>query len=227
MAATVFETLQQTLPSTTVVRHVLLVPGIWMPARSMQWMAAHMQRAGFEVRYLGYAGVLGGPQSTLPRLRRALRDVDAVLAHSLGGLMTIEALRLEPDLPPLRVVCLGSPLSGSQVAAHLRSHRMPWAVGRSGGLLQSGCAWPWPGRAQIGAVAGNAGYGVGRVLGCLQAQGNDGTVTVDETRWPGLSDHIQVRASHSGLLVSTAAAQAALRFLQHGRFAAPNQDASE
>ena len=37
----------------------------------------------------------------------------ALVGHSLGGLVALEALRRQPDLPVSRVVCLGSPLRGS------------------------------------------------------------------------------------------------------------------
>lgn len=198
---------------------VLLVPGIWMPGFSMCWLARRLAAAGLMPSVFTYAGVLGGPAVCLPRLCAALAQADAVVAHSLGGLMTIEALRRRPALPPQRVLCLGSPLAGSRVAARLRT-ALPWLVGRSGALLQTGCAWPWPGRAQVGMIAGSRAQGVGRLLGC--GKPGDGTVALEETRWPGLIDHLVLDAGHSGLLFSPAVAAAAIRFLRHGRFSPPS-----
>ena len=58
---------------------VLLVPGIWMPGWSMRWLAKQLAGEGFSPRWLGYAGVSGGPQPTLPRLREAMASADAVV----------------------------------------------------------------------------------------------------------------------------------------------------
>ena len=47
---------------------------------------------------------------------------------------------------------------------------------------------------------------------------SDGTVAVAETRLAGLADHCCVDASHSGLLLSPAAAAQVVCFLREGRF---------
>lgn len=196
---------------------VLLVPGIWMPGWSMRWLAKHLADAGFSPHCLGYAGVFGGPQPTLPRLRAAMAHADAVVAHSLGGLMVLEALRDAPELPVRRVVCLGSPLAGSAVAATLARRRMGFMCGRSGKLLSAGVPFPLSAKVQVGAIAGTSARGVGRMLGMLDGPG-DGTVGVAETRWPGLSAHTTVSASHSGLLFSRTALRQVRVFLREGEF---------
>ena len=66
-------------------------------------------------------------------------------------------------------------------------------------------------------VAGNVARGAGRLLARFDGP-SDGTVAVAETRLPGLSDHVVVRASHSGLLFSDAAVRQAAVFLREGRF---------
>ena len=71
----------------------------------------------------------------------------------------------------------------------------------------------------VGMIAGTLGIGVGRWLGNLGAQ-HDGTVAVEETRCEGLADHLCLRASHTGLLLSRAAARQTAHFLQCGRFQA-------
>lgn len=204
--------------SATPIKRVLLLPGIWMRPWTLHRLKGWLSGEGFAVRTLAYPGVLGGPEPTLARLRLALHEADAVVAHSLGGLMTLEALRAEPQVPVQRVVCLGSPLCGSSVATRLRDRRFGVALGRSADLLVKGCALPWPGHAQVGAIAGSASRGLGRVLGGFPDI-NDGTVGIEETRWSGLADHVVVPASHSGLLFSRPAARQAVHFLRHGRFA--------
>lgn len=202
-----------------VPRRVLLLPGIWMPAWSLRVLGHRLTGQGFSVRTLAYPGVRGGPGPSLRHLLPALREVDAVVCHSLGGLMVVEALRAEPSLPVRRVVCLGSPLQGSAVARALHRRRLGSLLGRSSDLLATGCALPWPGRAEVGMVAGATARGVGVLLNALPDPG-DGTVAIEETRWPGLSDHVVVKASHSGLVCSSAAAGEVAHFLRHGRFRA-------
>jgi hypothetical protein len=49
---------------------------------------------------------------------------------------------------------------------------------------------------------------------------NDGSVVVEETQLDGMTDHIVLPVSHSGLLFSANAALQAIHFLRHGRFRA-------
>jgi len=199
-------------------RHVLLLHGLWMPGMSMGWMARRLQREGFVTSVFAYPGAMAGPRLVLPALARRLAGVEAVVAHSLGGLLTLEALR-QGDFPKLRrVVCLGSPLCGSGAAQGLRTHRATgWALGRAAPLLREGCP-PWDGSAQVGMVAGTRAIGFGRWFARFEGP-SDGTVAVAETRLPGLVDHCSVDASHSGLLFSEAAARQVAHFLREGHFA--------
>ena len=164
---------------------------------------------------------LWNAKSWVAPLALRLRDGEPVnlVGHSLGGLIGLEALRREPSLPVPRLVCIGSPLSGSRTAAVLAARAwMAPVLGRSRALLQRGCE-PWTGPTEIGMVAGNVARGVGRLLACLEGD-SDGTVAVSETRLPGLRDHCVVPASHSGLVLSRAAAVQTACFLRQGRFAA-------
>jgi len=206
-----------TAPAQT--RRVLLLHGIWNARLWLSPLARKLRAAGFEPRIWGYDSVLGGPGRAVPALIEALRDGPPthVVGHSLGGLIALEALQRAPDLPVARVVCLGSPLRGSGTARALGTHR--WSspiLGRSAALLRDGLR-AWDGRAEVGVVAGNVPYGVGRLLAAVGAD-SDGTVGIAETRLPGLCDHCLVAASHSGLVLSPEAARQAVAFLRGGCF---------
>ncbi len=184
----------------------------------MRWLAAGLAKAGFSPEQFVYPTVAGGPEAALPRLAETLSHAPAhVLAHSLGGLVTLTALQREPALSVSRVVCLGSPLCGSAAATGLarRTHTAR-ALGRSADLLRSGCQ-PWRGQAQVGVVAGRVPLGLGQFFGGIRSD-SDGTVAVEETRLAGLSDHVVVAASHSGLLLSAQALRQAIEFFRNGRF---------
>ena len=59
-----------------------------------------------------------------------------LLGHSLGGVVALRMLATYEDAPPGRLVCLGSPLTGSRAAAFL--DRQDWADGLLGSTLLEG-----------------------------------------------------------------------------------------
>lgn len=200
-------------------RRVVLAHGLWMPGASMHWLAARLRAEGFEPRIFSYHGVTETPEQASSRLaERLLGEGEAdIVAHSLGGLVALQALRTQPDLPVARVVCMGSPLAGSGAAAGMAR----WApgggpLGRSASLLHAGIG-RWTGRARVGSLAGCVPHGLGALFAGF-AGDHDGTVAVEETRIEGLADHVVVQASHTGLLFSAAAAAQAVAFLREGRF---------
>lgn len=204
------------------LRRVLLLHGIWNARPWLAPLAARLRAAGFAPRIWGYASVFGGPEQAVPRLIDTLRagPPTHLLGYSLGGLVALEALRRAPDLPVPRVVCLGTPLRGSDTARWLAARRVAGLLlGRSSQALCQGCA-AWEGPAEVGMIAGDVPHGLGRVLRAFD-DASDGTVRVAETRIPGLTDHCVVPASHSGLLLSAQAARQAAAFLAHGRFERP------
>src|SRR5690606_5766403 len=161
-------------------RRVVLLHGIWMAGVTMQWFGARLRAAGFAPETFGYHSIVGGPDQAVPQLAAQLRaggEAD-IVAHSLGGLVALQALAAEPGLPVRRLVCLGVPLCGSSAAAQLA--RWPVAslwLGRSAGILQDGCT-QWPRRFEVGMVAGCLAHGLGGLLAQFDGD-NDGTVSVE------------------------------------------------
>ena len=200
-------------------RRIVLVHGLLNADWWLRPLAARLRAQGFQAELFGYASVRDGPERAVPRLIERLRrePTDALVGHSLGGLIALEALRAAPELAVTRVVCLGSPLRGSLTARNLAA--LPWArqlLGRSAPLLQGGLEC-WEGTAEVGVVAGDRARGMGRLFARFDG-GSDGTVGLDETRLPGLTDHCIVHSSHTGLVLSAAAVRQTAHFLRHGRF---------
>lgn len=113
-------------------RRVILLHGLWMPGASMHWLSLQLRGAGFAPEILSYRSVADGPDLAIERLAARLQaegEAD-IVAHSLGGLVALQALCEQPHLPVARVVCLGSPLNGSGAAAGMM--RSPPAPGRAG-----------------------------------------------------------------------------------------------
>ena len=202
--------------------HVILLHGLWMRAFTLTMLRRRIERAGFTVHLFDYASVLHDPDLSIAELlkrARALRGEKIhLVGHSLGGLMALRALKQARDLPAGRVVCLGSPLCGSQVARSVAS--LPGGsllVGKSADILRTGLR-RWDGPHAVGAIAGRMPLGLGFVVGSLSSP-HDGTVSVAETRLPGLADHCVVPATHLGLVFSDEAANQTVAFLRTERFA--------
>ncbi|RZA17209.1 MAG: alpha/beta fold hydrolase [Lysobacteraceae bacterium] len=201
---------------------VLLVHGLLNANGWLRPLAARLRAQDFETSLFGYSSLLEDPRRAVGRLAARLRQgqVEAIVGHSLGGLLALEALRSAPDAKVARVVCLGSPLRGSATARNLGARA--WSrplLGRSAPLLQGGLEC-WDGLARVGLVAGDVARGMGRLFAQFEG-GSDGTVGLEETRLPGLADHCVVHSSHTGLVFSPEAAAQAVHFLRHGRFEHP------
>ena len=149
----------------------------------------------------------------------ALEPPVHLVGHSLGGLMLLKLFELLPEQPPGRIVLLGSPASGSRAARSVAR----WAIGPS--LLgpialaeiveRSPRRWTLP--RELGVIAGSTSAGLGRLVSDLP-EPNDGTVAVEETRIEGMTDHVVLPVTHSGMVASASVADHVVRFLSTGRF---------
>ena len=204
---------------------VLLIHGLWMHAPTMRWFATRLRSHGFDARALGYYSVMEDTDRAVSRIADALHDAPGshVVAHSLGGLMALEAARRLAGETRGRVVCLGSPLAGSRAAGGV-AERIPAGrrmLGQHLPLLLAG-AGTLPAGLEVGMIAGCKPRGLGGVVARFDCE-HDGTVALPETRIDGLADHIVLPASHSGLIFSDAAVAQSIAFLRAGRFDHPGE----
>jgi pimeloyl-ACP methyl ester carboxylesterase len=162
-----------------------------------------------------------GAASKLAARLRALGATAHIVAHSLGGVIVLEALAAAGDFPKGRVVMLGCPVRGSRAAQAIAR----WPVGPQvlGPLAAAELCHPHDRRAppdrEVGVIAGARSAGLGRLFAELPRP-NDGTVAVEETCLPGAAAEIVLDVSHTGMLLSSAVANATASFLSTGRFPA-------
>lgn len=206
--------------------HVVLLHGIWLRGFTLGLLARRLREGGLEVSSRDYASVTRSPEQSIDSVADYLAVLPPgpvhLVGHSLGGLLAL-ALARRGHLPAdSRIVCLGTPLRGSAVA-RLLAGLLPlrWTLGQARDLLCRGLE-DWPDGVPVAMVAGNLPLGLGLLVPGLERP-HDGMVAVAETRAPQLAAHRCVAASHSGLLLSDAAARLALAFLRDGRF--PPEDA--
>jgi hypothetical protein len=123
-----------------------------------------------------------------------------------------------PDLPPGRLITLGSPVKGSLIANRLAKHRVLSAlIGRSFKQGLDGQGLPEALGRDWGMIAGDRAIGVGRLLGGI-ADINDGVVALSETYHPAQTAHCILPISHSSMLFSKQIVQECINFIQNGRF---------
>ncbi|RDS84486.1 alpha/beta hydrolase [Dyella monticola] len=205
-----------------MTEHVILLHGLWMRGFALGMLHRRLMEEGFRVHRFDYMSVAATQEHILARLNANIRHYAPgpvhLVGHSLGGLLALRACLEVQDLPPGRIVCLGSPLKGSAAA------RAFGRLGRGGEvllghnrhLLEVGLE-TWKGPREVGVIAGSMPIGLGAMLSPITGE-HDGTVAVEETRVPGLAAHCVVETSHTGLLFSAEVARLTASFLREGSF---------
>ncbi len=188
----------------------------------MLLLARRLRACGFQTAQFSYPSVRCDLSQNAVRLQRFAQQLDApvvhFVAHSLGGLLLRRFFHDFPRQRPGRVVTLGTPHAGSQVARRMGSNPFGKALlGRSFTHGLRGDVPVWSARRELGVIAGDVALGVGRLLGGL-SDPNDGAVSMAETYLPGMTAHTVFHVNHSGLLFSREVAGAVCHFLREGTF---------
>ncbi len=189
----------------------------------MRFLGNRLSQSGFKIHYVFYQSVLKTPAQNARIIHKKIKKLNLanlhIVAHSLGGVITMHLLDQFNDIPPGRVVMLGAPVKGSWIAQKVQD----WPVispliARSMPKALSGKDIPgWHNARDWGMIAGTRNHGLGLLAGGLPGEG-DGTVLVEETRHPKQNAHITVNVSHTGLLFSTEVARLCENFLKTGTF---------
>lgn len=207
-------------------RAVILIHGIGRSSHCFASMARHLAADSFTVVPFEYP-------STRARMERAAEYLHSVIqslheaaridfvVHSMGGLVVRTWLLNHSDCRIGRMVMLGTPNQGAELAAQLRRRWLfRMILGDAGQQLATGadCSiqrLPVP-PFEFGLIAGGRGNDQG--YNPLLPGDDDGTVTVESVRLAGASDFLVVPRIHSFLMSDPAVIAATLHFLTHGRF---------
>ena len=201
---------------------VVLVHGLWMNGMELALLRRRIERCGFSARVFSYSSVGVSLAGNAERLQHFVISLDTevihFVGHSLGGLVILQLFREYPHQRPGRIVLLGTPVTGSRVAARLGRNAFTRRLfGRSldHGLLGNGP--DWAGGRDLGIVAGTLSMGLGRWVTALPGP-SDGTVALCETQLAGATDRYTAPVTHMGLLFSARVAAQVCAFLKTGRF---------
>lgn len=201
---------------------VVLLHGLWFSSWTLGPLAGRLEAYGYRPLRYGWNTTGLSFEESAERLFAFVAGLDVprlhIVAHSLGGILARALLHAHPEVPPGRVVTLGSPHRGSRtgrVAA--RSGPLRGLTGRAVAQLVAGEPERWgaPGR-ELGSIAGTRSFGLGRIFPGLERP-NDGVVTEGETRLPGAALR-SVPVTHTGMLFSPRVAGLVAGFLDSGVF---------
>ena len=207
---------------------VVCIHGIWGKGVEMTLMKRRLEKEhGFRVLLFSYPSVRGTLDDNAAKLAAFMAeqrlDSAHLIGHSLGGVIALRMLATSRDPIPGRVVCIGSPLTGSRPAAILAQKQ--WAQPILGRSLPAGVveapANEWASEVcvshEVGIIAGTVPVGFGRLVTRFDGD-NDGSVAVSETRLAGAKDHICLKVSHKSILLSRDVVEQAAAFLKRGEF---------
>jgi pimeloyl-ACP methyl ester carboxylesterase len=193
-------------------------------------MQTAIEAAGFATLNLGYASRRKALEALADDIHPAIeRFADGIegsihfVGHSMGGLLARAYLAKYRPKRLGRVVMLGTPNGGSEIADRLKNVRAYRAwFGPAGQQLVTkrdaalGAILP-PVDYPVGIIAGNRSiYPISSTF--LLPKPNDGRVSVENTGLDGMADHIVIGASHSWLVRKALAIEQTIVFLRDGRF---------
>ena len=193
----------------------------------MEPLARALGRNGFSVlnldhpaRRFGIAALADHVEVASARWRADQAGTLHLVGHSLGGLVARAWIARHRALNLGRVVLLGTPSGGSEIADLLVNFEPYRRIfGPAGAeLTTDGVA--------RGELLGELDYPLGIIAGtrsldplgwAFLPKPNDGKVTVARTRVPG-ADHLTLPVTHTLMMRAPAVIAATTRFLRHGRF---------
>jgi pimeloyl-ACP methyl ester carboxylesterase len=204
-------------------RAVILIHGIGRSSRSLSAMSSALHRTHHTVIGFEYPSTripIDSSADYLHQLIQSLPNVDQIdfVVHSMGGLVVRSYLKKHRDPRLHRLVMLGTPNRGAELADLLRSNPLyRWVMGPAGQELATDAQGliadlpvPTLEFAVIAGGDGDDGYNP------LLPGDDDGTVTVHSVRLPGAADSMRVPRLHTFLMRDDTVIQATQHFLQHG-----------
>jgi pimeloyl-ACP methyl ester carboxylesterase len=201
--------------------NVLLVHGLWNRGWAMTAIARRLRAHGHEVRVFSYPTRGNSLDGHADELHEFIAGIGLeelhMVGHSMGGLVILNMLNRYDDIPPGRVVLMGTPVKGTDVVRRLE--RLPGQkllFGKAREILLQGFDHI-PSDHETGMICGTRAMGLGRLAG-RPVEPGDGSVAISETQVDGLKDSIELPVAHSEMLLSADVLEQLEQFILHGSF---------
>ncbi len=193
-----------------------------MTGFEMGWLRKQLNNNGYRAVRFSYRMLSRDLDHNIEKLRQAIlaeRGPVHLLGHSLGGVMALQTLRKHPELNVDKVICMGSPLAGTQAGSNFaRFNFGNFMLGKT--LPEAVFNKPikaWRGKQLVGSIAGSFSVGVGQLVAKLRKP-HDGMIEARETKLPGLKDFVLLPVNHTGMLMSDRVVDQVDFFFRFGRF---------
>lgn len=207
---------------------VLLLHGIIRSSKSMSKLCRPFEERGYHVFSFDYPSTQIDIPEAAAYLNRAIESLEGIeeinfIVHSMGGLVVRAYLTKHRDPRIERMVMMGVPNLGADMANRVRDLGLYRAIfGPAGQQLVKDAegfiaCLPTP-DFEFAIIAGARGTLNG--YNPLIPGDDDGTVSVASTRLPGAADFITVPALHSFIMRDERAVEFAVRFITEGQLRA-------
>jgi pimeloyl-ACP methyl ester carboxylesterase len=206
---------------------VILLHGLARTSRSMRKLEKALQQAGYHTCNIDYPSRKFNIENLSEQvISEALKKLPPSMTthfvtHSLGGILVRQYLQHHSIDNLGRVVMLGPPNHGSQIADWLQPyalyHRFFGPVAaelgtdKNGPLERLGSA-----NFDLGIIAGSRAFNI--LCAPFLPKPNDGQVTVESTRLEGMKGHICLPVSHPFMMSRETVIRQVLHYLQQGQF---------
>lgn len=208
---------------------VVLLHGIGRTSGSMQKMAGDLSRKGYAVINIDYASRKKPVEDLAEDIGREIRKHPVptgrkihFIGHSMGGLVIRAYIHRHRPANLGRVVLLGTPNQGSEVADLLHGTALFNSFyGPAGEELVTD-------QKKFAKLYGDVNYGLGVIAGdrsidpvsslLIIPGDDDGKVSVERTKIRGMKDHIVLHATHTFMPSNDDVIRQSEYFLENGKF---------
>ncbi len=209
--------------------YVILLHGLCRSSRSMEPMRKALLKAVYSVTNLDYpsrsATVEELSEAVVGKALADCRQSGATrihfVTHSLGGILVRSYFARHSACDLGRVVMLGPPNQGSELVDRLGSWSLFSLINGPTGLELGTSASSLPNRLGapkycVGVIAGNRS--INWINSLLILGPDDGKVSVERTKFSGITDHIVVPTAHPFMMRNREVIRQTIEFLRNGKF---------
>lgn len=208
---------------------VVLLHGIARTSLSMRAIEKSLLKEGYDVLNIHYPSRSHSIEALAEGVYQKLIAVPLFLSltlyfvtHSMGGLVVRALLAKHPLANVKRVVMLGPPNQGSEVADFvknvppLKAFYGPALKEMTTDYMSAHPLGSLPSDCQVGIIAGN--FSIDPFCYFILPAGHDGKVTIKNSKLAGMTDHIVLATSHSFMMYNKEVIKQIRHFLAEGHF---------
>lgn len=217
---------------------VILLHGIARTARSMRSIEKALLQQGYLTLNVDYPSRHGSIKALADNVHQQVLTYPNIqqltlhmVTHSMGALVARSLLAMPLFNNVQRVVMLGPPNQGSEVADFIM-HYQPFKAFYGPALTNLSThhakTQPFPAlpaHCQVGIIAGS--INIDPICYFLLPRQNDGKVSLASTKIAGMTDHIELPTTHAFMMYNKGVIKQICHFIAHGYFLRSNTNTKD